>query len=355
MMYLDLALRGGAITLLFLLAGLLWRAPIGWEGRLSVAALAIAKSAFLTITTAMPLDLPDHLQSNLTLLASFSPAAVTWLIVTIFLDAPGKRWPWIGASALTSVAFYAHLTNPEFAAICLPMGITLYAALFGLSLWSTRDDLVECRCKARPGFAAAIAGLALMLTLGQATGVLVQNSVPLAITQATGVLIVALAFAIWLLRPDIDLWPGDTSEMRPQVQIPQDDFVDPTLINRIQSSMSAEIWREEGLTIGALAVRLAVPEHRLRRTINQGLGYRNFSSFINEARIKAARATLEDPSKGNVTMLEIAYDVGFASVGPFNRAFRAELGHSPTQYRRLAQSGAFADSEKSAPIRSNLH
>jgi AraC-like DNA-binding protein len=355
MIYLDLALRGGAITLLLLLAALLWRAPIGWEGRLSVSALAVSKSAFLITTAAMPLDLHPSLHSNLILLSSFTPAAITWLIVTIFLDAPGQRWPWVAASLATSAALYSHLSFPSTFPYCLPMAVILYGALFILSLWSTRDDLVECRCRARPGFAAAIAGLALFLTLGQAAGVLQEGTVILALSQAVGILGVALAFAVWLLRPDVNRWPG-TIAPETCTHLPiQDEFADTALITRIHAVMNARIWREEGLTIGALAGKLGVPEHRLRRAINQGLGYRNFSSFINRARVKAACAVLSDPTKMNVTMLEIAYDVGFASVGPFNRAFRAVVGHSPTEYRRMAQSSAFTDSEKSSPMASNLH
>jgi AraC-like DNA-binding protein len=157
------------------------------------------------------------------------------------------------------------------------------------------------------------------------------------------------------LRPDVNRWPGATSpETCTDLPI-QDEFVDTVLITRIHAVINAQIWREEGLTIGALAGKLAVPEHRLRRAINQGLGYRNFSSFINRARIEAACTTLIDPAQINVSVLEIAYDVGFASVGPFNRAFRAEVGHSPTEYRRMVQSNAFTDSEKSSLMVKNLH
>ncbi len=355
MIYLDLALRGGAVTLLLLLAALLWRAPIGWEGRLSVSALAISKSAFLVTTAIVPLGLHPILHSNLVLLSSFTPAAVTWLIVTIFLDAPGRRWPWVIASLATSVALYAHLALPVAFPFCLPMGVVLYGALFVLALWSTRDDLVECRCQARPGFAAAIAGLALFLTLGQATGVLREGTEILALSQAAGILLVTLAFSVWLLHPDANRWPGETHDSQDAMSPKDVGFANPVLISRIQAAMNADIWREEGLTIGALAGKLGVPEHRLRRAINQGLGHRNFSSFINRARIEAACAVLNDPGQMHTTMLEIAYDVGFASVGPFNRAFRAEIGHSPTEYRRMVQSGAFSDSEKSAPIAANLH
>ena len=270
MIYLDLALRGGAITLLLLLASLLWRAPIGREGRLAVAALAVTESAFLITTTALPLDLDPVLLANLTLVASFSPVAITWLIVTIFLAAPGQRWPWLAASLATSAALYAHNAFPDAFPYCLPMGVVLYGALFILSLWSTRDDLVECRCRARPGFAAAIAGLGLALTVGQTTGLLQEDSVLLALLHGLGTLAVALAFAVWLLRPDANRWPGETPPEREAHLSIQTPFADPALISRIQTAMAAGIWREEGLTIGALAAKLSVPEHRLRRAINHG-------------------------------------------------------------------------------------
>ena len=34
------------------------------------------------------------------------------------------------------------------------------------------------------------------------------------------------------------------------------------------------VYRQDGLTIGALAQQLGLPEYRLRRLINQALGYR---------------------------------------------------------------------------------
>ncbi|WP_299687418.1 AraC family transcriptional regulator [uncultured Tateyamaria sp.] len=355
MIYLDLALRGGGITLLVLLATLLWWAPIGWEGRLSITAVAATKSAFLITTAALPLDLHPLVLANLTLLTSFTPAAITWLIISIFLDPPWRRWPWIVAALATSVVFYASQARPDTYLLCLPFAVVLYGALLGLALWSARGDLVECRCRARPGFAAAIAGLALFLTSAQMTGLIDEGSVLLALLQSLSTLGVTLAFAAWLLRPDANRWPGETEAPALSALPLPEDVQDPALMTRIQSAMAAGIWREEGLTIGALASTLAVPEHRLRRAINRGLGHRNFSSFINRARIEAACATLSDPARMNMTVLEIAYDVGFASVGPFNRAFRAEIGHSPTEYRRIALSGDIADSAKVSPIPANLH
>jgi AraC-like DNA-binding protein len=94
-------------------------------------------------------------------------------------------------------------------------------------------------------------------------------------------------------------------------------------------------YRQDGLTIGTLAERLDLPEYRLRRLINQGLGYRNFNSFLNHYRIEDVKLALADPSQTAVPVLTIAMDAGFSSLGPFNRAFKAETGQTPTEYRRL--------------------
>jgi AraC-like DNA-binding protein len=106
-------------------------------------------------------------------------------------------------------------------------------------------------------------------------------------------------------------------------------------LERLQALMTTQqVWREEGLTISSLAVKAGIPEAQLRRLINDQLGYRNFPSFVNAHRISAAKARLADPNEARITVSTIAYDIGFASLGPFNRAFREETGLSPSEWRR---------------------
>jgi AraC-like DNA-binding protein len=93
-------------------------------------------------------------------------------------------------------------------------------------------------------------------------------------------------------------------------------------------------YRNEALSIGVLAGRLGLPEYRLRRLINQRLGYRNFNAFLNFYRLEEAMAALADTSQAEVPILTIALDAGFQSIGPFNRAFRASTGMTPTEFRR---------------------
>ena len=100
--------------------------------------------------------------------------------------------------------------------------------------------------------------------------------------------------------------------------------------------MAADGWRQEGLTIGEVARRLDEPEHRLRRLINRRLGHRNFADFVNSFRIAAAKSRLADPGEARTTVATIAFDLGYGSLGPFNRAFRAATGATPTEWRRQA-------------------
>lgn len=93
-------------------------------------------------------------------------------------------------------------------------------------------------------------------------------------------------------------------------------------------------YREENLTVASLAARLKVPEYRLRRHINQRLGHRNFNAYINGLRLAEAQAALANPSKRDLPVLTLALDAGFQSIGPFNRAFKAATGLTPTDFRR---------------------
>ena len=133
---------------------------------------------------------------------------------------------------------------------------------------------------------------------------------------------------------------------------------DQELVAKLERLMTVErAHRQDGLTIGGLAQQLGLPEYRLRRLINQALGYRNFNSFVNRYRIAEVKAALADPNQADVPVLTLALDAGFSSLGPFNRAFKAETGVTPSEYRRVAGIGQ-PISESASPLsnsaRSNL-
>jgi AraC-like DNA-binding protein len=113
--------------------------------------------------------------------------------------------------------------------------------------------------------------------------------------------------------------------------------VDRAALNRLKHLMATDrIYRQERLTIGLLAARLEMPEHRLRPLINDELGHRNFNAFLNRYRLDEAKAALADPDQSEVPVLTIALDAGFQSLAPFNRAFKVDTGLTPTEFRRRA-------------------
>ena len=130
--------------------------------------------------------------------------------------------------------------------------------------------------------------------------------------------------------------PGDpAAPPRPKPSIPAQ-------VAALERAMTVDrAYRQDGLTIAQLAERLGMPEYRLRRLINQALGYRNFNSFLNFYRIADAKAALADPAQAEVPVLTIALDAGFSSLGPFNRAFKAETGMTPSEFRRAERARRF--------------
>jgi len=117
---------------------------------------------------------------------------------------------------------------------------------------------------------------------------------------------------------------------------PQDAAERYDLDHIIKTVDGQKLYLEQGLTITLLSQKVGLPEHRVRRLINQHLGYRNFADFLNNYRISQARKFLAAPENRNQQILTIAMDLGYGSLGPFNRAFKERTGSTPSEYRKKA-------------------
>jgi AraC-like DNA-binding protein len=106
------------------------------------------------------------------------------------------------------------------------------------------------------------------------------------------------------------------------------------LRDSLTAAIDAGFYRTTALGIRELAAELRVPEHQVRKLINQHLGYRNFSAFLNYHRIGEARLRLADAEMVRIPVLTIAMDLGYGSIGPFNRAFKEATRLTPTEFRR---------------------
>lgn len=92
------------------------------------------------------------------------------------------------------------------------------------------------------------------------------------------------------------------------------------------------VFTQPELRIGTVAARLQMPEHQVSQAVRTVFGFANFNRWINHHRLERARIHLTDPDNRR-SILQIAFDCGFASLGPFNRAFRAQHAMTPSQYR----------------------
>jgi len=93
------------------------------------------------------------------------------------------------------------------------------------------------------------------------------------------------------------------------------------------------------LRIGDVAARLGQPEYKVSQCISTVLGFPNFNRLINHHRIERAKRLLADPDQGQ-PILEVAFECGFGSVGPFNRAFREQVGVTPREFRSASRRPA---------------
>lgn len=330
----DLALRGAATGICLILISLFWMSRISLGARSAFVMLVVTTLARLWSTLPPATALADPTLSALRLMGTGGAFCVTWFLLSIFLDNKRFGWAWLLSGATISGAVMMVLIAPGIVPYVRGYAVLHFAALLALILYSARGDLQDARRRFRPGVAAFLLIYAIGMALTSTSMETVQP-VNRALGHAAAYLLITLIFALWSLKANINHWPGETDP----VTIPspvQRSLEQSALVTRIQTEMQAGVWQVEGLTVAALAQRVKAPEHQVRKAINQGLGHRNFASFINSARIDAAKAKLRAPDAAEVTILEIAYDVGFASLGPFNRAFREATGLSPTDFRKQA-------------------
>jgi AraC-like DNA-binding protein len=359
---LDAALRGTDVALLLLLAAVLWRD----RPRLPAARAGVAMTLGLfvqVVGSAPPVEalVPREWQAPLVAI-SVANGVLFWIFVQALFDddfalRPGHVAAWLGVAVLSgfncallvgSGSIIAPVTVGLQRAV--PLVCAVLAAVAAASRWHA--DLVEPRRRLRSFI--VVAGVAytvamLLARLGSPRG---QLSDVMATVDVAILLVILAVVAVQLLRlGGSELFPSARDATRPgavgvqaeaaagrvapATSPPPFDPADERLADELQRLMTVErAYLAEDLSVGSLAARLAVPEYRLRRLINRRLGHRNFNAFVNSFRLDEARAALADPSRRQLPVLSIALEAGFQSIGPFNRAFKAATGLTPSEFRR---------------------
>ncbi|MBR0757166.1 helix-turn-helix transcriptional regulator [Bradyrhizobium jicamae] len=344
----ELALRAATVALLLALAASLFtdfRKVLA--GKLAVA-FALGSAAH-AVTASIGTTGPISAWHAPLIAFSTGNVVVFWLFTRALFDEAFRLRGWHGAiwAAVASYSFVscmwiAPAGNARAAIVAinlLALAFIILAVAQTITSWSS--DLVERRRRVRVFIVAAAAlygganALLQISAVGSGTSEL-ANTLNAAVLAAV---VAAITYAMMRVE-GAELFPAPVEADAPMsIQPAADDTADQKLIDALMRLMADErIYRQDNITIGTLATRLRIPEYRLRRLINQRLGYRNFNVFLNNHRIEEAKAALADPAQAEVPVITIAMDAGFQSLGPFNRAFKATTGVTPTEYRRAKAS-----------------
>lgn len=348
----EALLRGGASGIMLLTAVLLARAGrsigVEWLGALFMLATAV----YAVISSPGYGAFLEPARLTFMALATLNTAFFWWFATALFDDEFRWRWwRWIPFVLLGGL-FALRRTLPEWEdAVSVNVAhqilvLSLIAHTFWLALAHRKDDLIEKRRAFRLAF-VILAGL---------TGVVIAIvEIALAGGEPSPALTLAHAFTLFALSLGLTAWALPAIEFLGSTgsgNLTLDSLVqqaapeDKAHLERLGALMESGVFREEGLTIGALASQLHLPEYRLRRLINGALGHRNFNAFLNTYRLREACKILSDQTQARRQITDIALELGYGSVGPFNRAFKAYTDTTPTQFRR----DALADLNNIAPI-----
>ncbi len=348
LLLIDTLLRGMTVGAEILIALVfLSRWPLTWRRGLG-AAFILAASCYM-INTSVPLvEAVGPLIVPIGIMSIIAPVIFWWFAQSLFDDRFRMRWFALIPLLLVAPIVLFHFTGVTGGAwtASFVLARLVMIGAFGHAIYSAlrylNDDLIEGRRRFRIIFAVAVGVTGFIINYSETVGFRDQPPVWVLLFQASALLVMTLAFGVWLLAMKgevLDGAPVSADAARAETATAPSlsmRAADRPAYDRLTSLMAEGVWREEGLTVASLAAKVGVPEHQLRALINGQLGHRNFSTFLNSYRLEEAKRLLADPAQARRQVLQIALDVGYGSIAPFNRAFKEATGKTPTEFRKAA-------------------
>jgi AraC-like DNA-binding protein len=284
----------------------------------------------------------------LTLLAALASAFFWWFALALFRD--NLQWRLSFAVPLLILLVFYGIRRGMGEQLrtlgALGHQVTVAILLLHVLSMAVRDfhnDLMDSRRRFRLAVALLLPTVGLAIAAAETYAMFRPLPGWIGLLHACVLLGLAGMFALWLtsIKPDLMVEAGEAGQ-RPDA-LPPADAIE---LESLRATIAGGVCLEPDLSLGTLAARLKIPEHRLRRLINKGLGYRNFAAFVNDHRVTQAKRMLADPENAREQIVAVAFELGYGSLAPFNRAFRLSTGMTPSEYRAKALARV-VDSRKS--------
>lgn len=352
---LDIPLRsGGVATGLALLLALGGRG--GWRRNREVLAVLACTCAYLVCSAPSRPCCTSPATLPILLMAIAFPFAF-WRLARVVL-ADDRRVPltaWLAGAVLLAGGLAAAADFADFDPITRTWAaVANKLAAFGFLGAALRDgwrtwhgDLVEPRRRLRWILLGYIGAYGVAILLGEVYLVGARPPAWLDLVNVTLIDLTLAAILLFLVQPsqaalDALLAPAQAKPALPAPAAQRADAAqaaDNALLERLRDLMEVQkAYRDPELSLGTLAARAGVPEYVLRRVVHHYLGHRNFASYVNDYRLVEVRERLRDPQLLRRPVLTLALESGFGSIGPFNRAFKARYGVTPTEIRQGSNS-----------------
>ena len=356
MFCLDVIIRAASASLLLGLALLVLRdAPrerIAWLFLL----LALGLCGFLARNTPEPsLALPDGPAPLASLLSGSAALFLWWFALALFDDdfefGPqhlGVGGTWLAAMLVSRMILDGGVVDEVLSWTLVAIAAGMVGHILYRLIRDLEGDLIEARRNARAVLAGALAALLLVDVGVDVLMGLTWKPHWFTVAQNGVLLLVAVLLGNWLLSARVGKLAFRNVEPRERDRVafkrpeprPVAADADARLLGRLHALMEGErIYRDPDLSFPAFAARMAAPEAEVRRLINQRLGHGHFRSFVNAYRVDEARRLLAHPATAERKMVAIAFDVGFASLASFNRAFKLAEGRAPSEFREDLRRG----------------
>ena len=344
----ELLLRGAAGSILLLMGVRLARPRQGLVLSNLAATFAFATCVYTILSASVNELIDARLLSILAIVGALNSVFFWWFASALFDDS--FRWnPLRFAPALILLVFYAlrrsdltliSVRYDEFAQQCVVIAMMLHA--IALALINYRIDLVEPRRKFRLTFAVLVGVTGLIIAVVEI--ILAGTTIPqyLSLLHAAVLFTLSFGFSFFVLDSSAQNMFQSEKLLDPSMAIDADGAEIPSkLLVRLEELMEEGTYREEGLTISTLANKIGLPEYRLRRLINQQLGFKNFNAYLNSYRVAEAQRILGDPHQVRRQVTLIALDLGYGSIATFNRAFKQATGQTPSAFRKSALASPY--------------
>jgi AraC-like DNA-binding protein len=219
--------------------------------------------------------------------------------------------------------------------------ITILGLLDVFRNW--QSDLVECRRFLRLSLSVTCGAFLLFIVVNEFIYGHGEFPVFLNYLNIIVISIFAMSYGYIILVSNSNILMESIDDLTPELvkdDIPKPSLADTQWLDKLTKAMEEEFYyRQVDLTIKSLSEHLTVPEHQLRRLINQHLGYRNFNDYLNRYRVRDAAQRLSDPKLIRIPILTIAIESGYASLTTFNKAFKTLKTMTPSEFRRLSGLG----------------